>query len=95
MMFWNLSALPPVNTARGAGFAHNDRRELRQYRFQIPPKPSGKILAGWILQTGNFIEIIMIKSLKYGTCATGDIRKIYYPAVFRINCAGDMYFYTK
>ena len=45
----------PVNSARRAGFRHDDFGEQRQLRLQFFPDPNGDGLARWIFQAGNVI----------------------------------------
>jgi hypothetical protein len=51
-----------VFAATGAGFMDTYPRKLWQQRLQLIPDPYGKVFAGWILEAGQIVQIVMIQS---------------------------------
>ena len=54
--------------------------QFGEQRLQFGPDPLCKILTGRILQAGQVIEIVMIKSLKKWLEYSFDLTEVAYPA---------------
>ena len=52
-----------INTAGSAGFRDLHGGQKRQAWLQVIPDPHSHVFAGGILQTVNFVEIMMIQLL--------------------------------
>ena len=79
----------PINTAGGAGFRDLHSGQKRQTWLQSIPDPHSHVFAGGILQTVNFVEIMMIQLLPKRLERCGDIGVIDHPAKFGIALALD------
>src|SRR5436190_24382967 len=78
-----------INASRLARFRDDDLSQQRQFRFQPFPDPYRDVFAGWIFQTGNFIEITVIELFPEGLERFGNVRVIHQPAELGIAFAGD------
>ena len=79
----------PINTAGGAGFRDLHSGQKRQAWLQSIPDPHSQVFAGGILQTVNFVEIMMIQLLPKRLKRYGDIGVIDHPAKLGIALALD------
>ena len=79
----------PINTAGGAGFRDLHSGQKRQAWLQAIPDPHSHVFAGGILQTVNFVEIMVIQLLPERLKRYGDIGVIDHPAKFGIALALD------
>ena len=78
-----------INTAGGAGFRDLHGGQKRQGWLQAIPDPHSHVFAGGILQTVNFVEIMVIQLLPKRLERCGDIGVIDHPAKFGIALALD------
>ena len=78
-----------INTAGGAGFRDLHGGQRRQGWLQAIPDSHSHVFAGGILQTVNFVEIMMIQLLPKRFECCGDIGVIDHPAKLGIALALD------
>ena len=79
----------PINTAGSAGFRDLHGGQKRQGWLQAIPDPHSHVFAGGILQTVNFVEIMVIQLLPERLKRYGDIGVIDHPAKLGIALALD------
>ena len=73
-------SLTPVDTATGAGFPNLDFAQLRERRLEPVPDPAGDIFTGWIFQSWNVVQIIVIQLVVDRFEAGLEVGKIHNPA---------------
>jgi hypothetical protein len=74
----------------GASFFDDNFAQPWQQRSHFRPDPDGYVLARWILQTFNFIQIMMVEHVVVGRECRLDVCEVDNPPRQRINFARDV-----
>src|SRR3989344_1417207 len=80
-----------IDTAGGAGLAHDDLRQPRQALFEALPNPARQHFAGRIFEALDFVQAMVIKLVVKRLERTPDIGEILHPALFQRQRADDMH----
>jgi len=80
---------PAINALSSTGFSDDNFGEQRKLGFEFLPDPDGDVLAGWVFQARDFVQVVVVELLPVRFKKLGDIRVIYYPAEFRVTLAGN------
>ena len=73
-------SLSAVDTAAGAGFPELHRTQLGQAGFEPLPNPAGDILAGWIFQACDVVEIVVVQLIVEGLEGGLEVTEVHDPA---------------
>lgn len=87
--------LTGVDATRGASFAHNDLAQGWQRRLKLLPDPTCNVLARRILQTLNFVEVVVVDPLFDGLECPFDVVEVHDPSELWIERAPNMDFDLK
>jgi len=91
----NKSSWAGIDAAGVTGFLHADLGQLGQDRFEALPDPACEILAGWVFQALNFVEVMMIELIVKRLENFLQVRKIHDPAAVLTDVTADLNFDTK
>lgn len=83
------SLLPAIRTPRRRRFVDHDLRQAREIGCEFLPEPVGHILNRRVLQTGNLIEIAVIKLIYDRLHKLADTRMVVEPAGRLVDFAFD------
>jgi hypothetical protein len=79
-----------IDASAGAGFLDDDLAQSRERRKQANPKPTSKILAGRVLQTLYFVQIIVVDLLFDGLEGLLDVCEVDDPTQLRVDWTANM-----
>src|SRR5579862_3064643 len=80
----NPALRPAINAPGRASLGHNNFNQLRQLRLEPPPDPSRDVFACGVFQSGDFVEVMMVKFLPERLEGGGNVRVIHQPAELRV-----------
>jgi hypothetical protein len=69
---------------------NHDTAEQWQLGFHLLPNPTREVLASWILQTGNFVEIVMVETVERGLKSDAYVREVHDPTRAGVDLTGEM-----
>jgi len=69
------------------GFHHPDGRQVWQSWLELPPQPDREVFAGGVLQSGNLIQITMVKCSMNRLPGRFDLGKIQHPTLHWVDLA--------
>jgi hypothetical protein len=79
-----------IDGTGGASFFHDNLAQARQKRRHFRPDPDGDVLARWIIQTFDFIQIMMIEHVVIGRKCGLDVCEVDNPPCRRIDLSRDV-----
>ncbi len=82
--------IPPVFTPACTRLVYADSAQFRDQRLDLLPDPFGKHLAGWILQTRDVVQVVVVQLLIDGPEKRFDLREVPNPAGMGINVPFDI-----
>src|SRR5262245_25190632 len=68
-----------IHAAAVTRLVYDDLRELRQAWLDLVPDPAGEILAGGVLEPGNFVQVVVIEPFECRLKCVAHICEIHDP----------------
>src|SRR3989344_1341627 len=84
-----------IDTAGGAGLAHDNLRQPRQARFEAFPNPARQYLAGRIFEALDFVQAMVIELVVKRLKRASNIGEVLHPTLFRRQRADNMHLDVK
>lgn len=69
---------------------HGDLTQQWQRGLEPVPDPDGQMLAGWILETRDLVEVVVVELVIQGLERGLEVGEVHHPASLHIEVSGDM-----